>query len=382
MSKLNHQLFNCAVIVTLMFIYSCSSTPPKLEEESNDVEEIGEPARQMPFYNIEFDPSLIPDEWLHIIISDSLNGELEIVGFESFNYEAGDTEIIFLASGEDGIGFYQLIEDDDGYHFTLSQIENSNEAMLKRHENIAELDIFRIHREDMNGDGETELIVGADISGTAHNDEGMYPYHMIQFEVLSKVSYGYIVDALLTVQFNQELEVDLAKYTNDPLLTLLSKKYHSSFAYVSDWEVKDLMKNLIYDMGISANGFDDQAHEFATVRKNGEVYQIDMAWLNSGYYFVADEYNEFGISDIPSEDYPILYVSDREVEQWLVFDINVNPDSATFVFRNMEEGSEEIRKGTFTYDNEDRWIFQYEGYVYLMGKDSEGFEVVGENYDQ
>jgi len=34
------------------------------------------------------------------------------------------------------------------------------------------------------------------------------------------------------------------------------------------------------------------------------------------------------------------------------------------------------------FKNVDRWVFRIDGDIYMMGKDRDGLEVIGENYDQ
>lgn len=368
------------LIGTLAFVFltmmGCSDQP------SEETENLVEPSSwEMPFKDIEFDPSLTTEEWLNVIISDYMNGELDLENYVEVFEEDSPTEIVFAASGENGLGIYQLLGNQN-FEYTISEIGDFSEIQLKRHDQIAGIDIYRIHEDDVNGDGKMELIVGADISGTAHNDEGMYPYRMIQFEVLSRGAEGYAVNQKLTAQFNEDLGVDLSGHTAESILEVLSKKYHASLAHTPDHEVQALMQGVLEDMEIATYRPDDLGREFSTVVKKDGSYVVDMAWLASGYYMVAYGDNDFNIERNSSWNYPILYITDREVETWQIFDIEITSDTAFFEFRNVNAEDDEFSVGRFTQDENERWVFDFDGSLFMMGEDRDGLEDIERNSDQ
>lgn len=373
---MNRSRFIGTLAFAFLAIWGCSDQP------AEEPENLGEVASwEMPFMNIEFDPSLTTEEWLNVIISDSMNGELDLENYLEVFEEDAPTEIVFAASGENGLGIYQLLGNQN-FEYTLSEVGKFSEIQLKRHDQIAGIDIYRIHEDDVNGDGMMELIVGADISGTAHNDEGMYPYRMIQFEVLSRGAEGYEVNRKLTEQFNEDLGVDLSGHTAESTLEVLSKKYHASFANTPDNEVQALMQGVLQDMEIATYRPDDLDREFSSVVRKDGSYVVDMAWLASGYYMVAYEDNDFNIERNSSWNYPILYITDREVETWQIFDIELTSDTAFFEFRNVDTEDGEISVGRFTQDENERWVFDFDGTLFMMGADSKDLEVIERNSDQ
>lgn len=373
---MNHSPFIGFLAMVFLTMLGCS------DHQATDTEAPFDEANwNMPFRDIAFDPSLTTEEWLNVIISDSMNAELDLENYVEIFQEDAPTKIVFVASGEDGLGIYQLIGDRN-FEYTMSEVGNFSEIQLKRHDQIAGINIYRMHEDDVNGDGSKELIVSADISGTAHNDEGMYPYRMIQHEILVQVANGYEVNKELTVDFNEDLGIDLNGFPNRSSLERLSQKYYRSIANIPDNEVQAVMQGVLEEMDITTYGPEDLDKEFSTVVKKDDSFVVHMSWLASGYYFIADQDNEFAIERNSSWNYPILYISDREVETWQIFDMVMNPDTAFFVFRNVEEGSSEMVNGHFTQDVEGRWLFNFNGDLFMMGKDTKALEVVGRELDQ
>lgn len=228
-------------------------------------------------------------------------------------------------------------------------------------------------------DDVSELIVGADISGTYHNDEGMMPYQMVVFDVLHRDNDGFAVDKEFTLLFNEEQNIDVENYTNEPLPVFLSKKYHDNSHPATEAEERALIHMLLDDMGIVGYEPENYDHEFATVTWKDDHYVIDYSWLNSGYYFVPEPYNSHYSGSAAYEHFPLLYIIDREVDEWKILDASVTADSIVFEFQNLEPEpeSEERLAGTFKLDDKERWQFRFDGYTYMMKKDSKDFEVVG-----
>lgn len=375
-SRLNQVL----VLMTLGLVVGCSS-PEQKDTQPEPV--ASSKLDQLPIEDIPFDPTKYADEWITVLLHDNFSDELELETFMEFEAPDGRRQYFIVGNGYDGPSYYQLIENGSEQHtYTFSEVGNTDASVALRHRQTGGIDFFSLQEFHFMEDDVSELVVGADVSGTDHNDEGMMPYRMVVFDVLHRDNEGFAVEKESTLLFNSEQNIDVEGYTNDPLPVFLAKKYHDNSHPATDAEKRSLIHYLMEDMGIV--DFDDEEfnHEFATVTWKDDHYVIDLSWLNSGYYFIPEPHYPNYNGSAAYEDFPLLFITDREVDEWKILETSVTPDSIVFEFQNLEAGSEEQLNGVFVMDEKDRWQFKFDRYTYMMKKDSEGFEVVGRELDQ
>ncbi len=375
-SRLNQVL----VLGILGMVVGCSSPEQKdAQSESGASSKLD----KLPITDIPFDPTKFADEWITALLLDNFSDELELETFMEFEAPDGRRQYFIVGNGYEGPSYYQLIENGPEQHtYTLSVVGNTDGSVALKHRQTAGIDFFSLKELHFMEDDVSELIVGADISGTYHNDEGTMPYRMVVFDVLHRDNEGFAVETESTLLFNSEQNIEVEDYTNDPLPVFLAKKYHDNSHPATDEEKRGLIHGLMEDMGIV--DFNDEGfnHEFGTVTWKDDHYVIDLSWLNSGYYFIPERHYPHYNGSANSDDFPLLYITDREVDEWKILEASVTPDSIVFEFQNLESGSDEQLNGVFTMDEKHRWQFRFDGYTYMMKKDSEGFEVVGHELDQ
>lgn len=290
---------------------------------------------------------------------------------------------MFVASDIEGPSYYQLLDDGPATEsFTLAKFTNLDGSAILKHRNSGAIKVYRIFDSEVVKDGEQEVVIGAEIKGTYHDDEGLRPYHMIVYDVLVKTENGFVVDEDITRTFNNRLGINTEDYSNLSLPELLSKKYFAIYEDASVYEIRTQLQELLDDMDVSCYPDTENDNEFATVFWRDDHYVIDLHWLANGYYFLADEHHGYNSNGSPSSSFPMLNIIDRDVDEWKITDAVVEPDSIVFSFRNLEEGSSEELQGSFVYDDKQRWLFRFDGYTYMRIKDSDGFEVVGRESNQ
>ena len=348
------------LLVLSFGILGCSGGPQASQERASETS-------ALPVENIPFDPTLLSEEWVNVIIADSLDHAIDVGFVLEVIHPDSPLEIVFSATSDDGLGFYQLLETEQDL-FTLSMINGSAQANIKRHENSAEISIYDMVELDLDEDGINEVLVAAEIYGMTHGEDGSRPYQMIQYEVLSKTSKGYLVELEYGTQVNRELGVDIDGYPNLTGVDFLLMKYNSHVLELDQEDWKDLLD----EIEVSCGGYDDTDHEFATIREKDGQLVIDHSWLNSGYYLVTDHASGFQIDHGAYSNFPMLYISDRDVEEHKISDLSIDTGYIELQFEGLT-GDRERTSGRLTYD-EGKWVFSYEGYQYMMNKDSKDLE--------
>ena len=379
-----------AYILSLFLFFNCDNSPEKEKSIELNHEVQNELSKDKAV--IKFDPSNTTEEWINIIWSDYFNEEATILN--SIEIESDDEEavkLVFIIEGDDSNSYYTLIKKEND-EYELNKVPLTDNSAIKHYGNssTASLEVFELKWEDIDDNGEVDLIVGTEINGMMEAEDGVLPFTKIQFDILTFTKDQGSHNSKLTTDFNSRYNIECNKDINISRPVYLSQKYFYSLS--SDAYDYEKMNELLEELDLTSVDVKNTSNEFIPVSKEDSGdFVIDHGLNFFSCYFITNSSNNFNLIDLNPLDYPIYYVEDHGAYVYRIDNIRVDLDMISITLikhyhqdentNELDHSDEENSIIEFHYIN-NKWVLQYESSFLMMNKDTEEMKVIDSNEGQ
>lgn len=330
-----------------------TDTPTEVAEEEVTTEDV------IPKF-IEFNPRYTWEECA-FSASQDVFPQADLNTYAIWDKEEYGLPMIVLVSSEND--FILLSEPDDELDagsFQVTRLEIPADAGF----GSASLSYtyYRMFPEDVDGDGTEEYIMSADIQGMGPSDDGMRPVRFLKSIVFSADEFKLSYNASLTDQYNKEMETSEI-FINEPLTSLLNKKYQEVSVMEPGLEKQLLLQTLIVDMGIASENY-ESANRFGPVAEEPEgTYVVYASSVGAKYFVSAREENGFeGMPEISEDHYPLMIDSYQMTDFYTITSARVEGAEISMSVLPLDASETEAEGGDihFAYNNE-YWILVNNG---------------------